>query len=379
MQQQRDQLMPRISAVQCGMLVAGTTSITNHALAVTYLLQAGGRDAWLSGLIAAPLAFLAMAALVGLSRSFPRLSIIEYLPRLLGGVLGRVVGLAYIIYFLLAAIFTLRRTTDWLVDSLLPETPPWLIASLYLLACLYLALGGIEPLARMNQFTLVSLTILGMFISTMTMPQKDYGLLRPIMEHGPLPALLAGLVALGILGELCVLSMFVHYAPPTSRTLKATLVGVLYAVVTMTGPVSGSIAALGHRQSSNMPYPTFQQWLLISFARFFERTDLLAVHQWLVGAYVRLGLFLYAAGLGLGQLTGSKRWRPLAAVSAVAVIISSLALFRNTISFDAFIVFIYFPAGGLMGILLPLLLWSLAAVRGMLRRGNAPYGQGPAA
>ena len=363
-----------ISALQFGMLAAGMTSISNHALAVTYLLKAGGRDAWLAGFLALPVTLLAVWAMIALSRMYPGKSLVQYLPEVAGPLFGRILAASYILYFFGSSIFTLRRTTDWIVDSLLPESPPTVLAALYLTACLAAAAGGIEVLARTNQFTLPLLTAVGMFVSFATAPSKNYGFLLPILADGPEPALRSAWVALGIFGELCILGMIIHFVRGTQRILKPALLAVLYSVITMTGPLTGAIATLGHRQGANMPYPTFQQWLMISFARFLERTDLLVAHQWLVGAYVRTGLLLLAVTMGLRQLFGRGRPSWILGMSGVIVFTLSISLFRSTLAFDAFVSTLYLPTGAILGIVVPVFLWVIAVLRRMVAGGGVRGG-----
>lgn len=260
----------------------------------------------------------------------------------------------------------MRRTSDWLVDSLLPETPPPLLAALYLAAVLFLAVAGIETLARTNQVTLPLLTGLGILVSSMTMPEKDYRLLLPLLERGAAPVLHSAWLAMGILGELCLLGMFVQYVRDPRLNLRAGLLAVAFGVMTMTGPVSGAVAVMGHQQAAGMPYPSYQHWLMISFTRFVERSDLLAVHQWLVGAYVRIGLFLFALTLGSRQLVSARRSLWFAAGGGLLVWALSVFAFPDILAFDAFVTGLYLPAGAVLGVVLPPLLWALAAARGLL-------------
>lgn len=353
------------------MLMAGVVSITGHALAVTQFLRAGGRDAWLSGIAAFPLGIVAIWALDRLGRIFPGQTIVQYLPRVLG-FLGYPVAAAYLLYFLFVAIFTLRITTDWMVDTILPETPSWIMGPLYVAVVLYTARGGLDVLARVNQFLLPVLTGLGILVSLGTAPAKDYGLLTPILEKGFGPVLAATALGLGYYGETSVLAMFNAYVRPQDRrkTLRAYSLALLFVVTTLTGPLAGSVATLGYRVAQNMAYPTFEHWLMISFVRFYERTDLLAVHQWLAGGYVRMGLYLLMAAHGLRQLAGGSRLprlRILLPATGAAAILAAELLFRTKPVFDRFIQQAYLPAGAVLGIYLPPLLLAVAWLRGLAR------------
>lgn len=369
-----------ISAVQSAMLISGVVALTGHALAVTQFMRAGGRDAWMSGIVAFPAVVLAHWCWYKLRRRFPGDTLVQYLPKVLG-IAGYPVAVAYIIYLFTIVVFTLRMTTDWMVDSILQETPTWVMGGLYMAAVTYSALGGLDVLARTNQFLLPLLTGLGIFVSVGTIQAKDYGLLTPFFENGLQPVLAATFLGIGALGgETSVVSMYDAYVLKSEqkKLFKVYLLAIVYIIITLTGPLAGSAATLGYRVAQNMPYPTFQHWLMMGFARFFERTDLLAVHQWLAGAYVRCGLYLLMAVHGCRQLTPIKRvsWTWLLPGAALLTVIVSESAFPNKPVFDQFILDIYLPTGLYFGIVMPPLLLLVAWVRklGKPSQGVQTYG-----
>lgn len=361
-----------ISSLQAGWLVASITSLTGHALAVTQFYRAGGRDAWMAGLFALPFGAISLWAIHRLALLFPGKTITEYLPKIFG-YFGYVLALLYPLFYLTAVVFTLRMTSDWLVDSILPETPSWVMSLLYMLVVIFAARGGLDILARVNQFILPLLTMLGMTVSVGTLGSKDYKLLLPMFEHGFGPVLAAAWLALGCFGEMAVAASFSAYVRPQDRrkTLKAFMYALIYEAITMAGPLAGSVATLGYRVAQTMPYPTFQHWLMVSFARFFERTDLLAVHQWLGGAYVRVGIFLLMATDGLTRMTNTHkhlRW-VLSGMGLLCVLLGEVA-FPTKPYFDQFIGYIYLPMGAVLGIIMPPLFLAVAYIRGFQRQNQ---------
>lgn len=365
--------------VQAAMLIAGVVSLSGHALAVSHFMRAGGRDAWMSGIFALPAAFLVVWSFYRLRMVYPNDTVVQYLPKLMGKV-GYVVAAVYPLYYFTVVVFTLRMTTDWMVDSILPETPSWVMAVLYMAAVLYSAGGGLDVLARINQFLLPLLMFFGALVSVSTLPAKDYSLLTPFFEKGIGPVLATTFLGMGYFGEISVINMYNAYIRKEDRKhmLKAYSVSLIFIVMTLTGPLAGSVATLGYRVAQNMPYPTFQHWLMVSYARFFERTDLLAVHQWLAGAYVRSGLYLLMAVHGLLQLTKLEKRVPLnwaLAGFALLTVVASEA-FPNKPIFDQFVIDIYLPAGAYIGVVLPVVLLITAWARGLTkkRQGAKSYG-----
>lgn len=360
-----------ISSLQAGMLVAGAVAITGHALAASHFYQAGGRDAWLGGVTATPFALLAVWSLHKLGQRFPGLTLVEYLPRLLGYP-GYVLAALFVLYFCLSTVFTLRMLTDWLSESILIATPSWVAGGLYMAAVLYAARGGLDVLVRINQFTLPILTFLGFLVAAGTNASKDYGLLLPVLEHGFGPLLMVTGLQLGYFGEMSILAQFHPYVVPRERARAgvAYMIAVVFATLTLIGPMAGTIATMGYRVAQNMPYPTFQHWLMVSFARFFERTDLLAAHQWLAGSFPRAALYLLLAAHGLTKLSRERvrLHSVLVSISVGTVLVSELA-FPTKPHFDWFVASVYLPAGAALGVCLPPLLLLLAWLRQRPRQG----------
>jgi len=368
-----------ISALQAGMLIASTAAMSGHALAVPQFLLAGGRDTWMAGLFALPFGILAAWALARLRQMFPNDTLVQYLPKVLGHA-GHVVAAIYVLYFFVVVVFTLRITTDWLVESILTETPSWILGALYMAAVTYTALGGLDVVARTNQFTLPLLIVFGMLVSLSTMQAKDYRLLMPFFERGYRQVAAASFLCLGYYGEISVTGMYGAYVRQNEgkQLFKVYLAALFFAAMVFSGPLAGALATLGYRVAQNMPYPTYQHWLMVSYARFFERTDLLAVHQWLVGAYVRCGLYLLLTARGVCQVARVKRvpekW-VLVALAAAAILVSQLA-WESKMAFDEFILNIYLPWGAYVGTLLPPVIWLIALARGFGKasRGSQTYG-----
>ncbi|HWI51608.1 MAG TPA: endospore germination permease [Symbiobacteriaceae bacterium] len=368
-----------ISALQASLLVIGMVSMSGHALTTTQFLRAGGRDTWMVALIALPAGILAAWAFARLRLMFPNDTLVQYLPKVLGYA-GYVIAALYILYFFTVLVFTLRMTTDWMVDSILTETPSWVMGVLYMAAVAYTALGGLDVVARTNQFTLALLIGFGFLVSFSTMQAKDYRLLMPFFENGYGPVLSAAFLCLGYYGEVSVVGVFDAYVKQKEQRLlfRWYLVALFFAAGVFTGPVAGSMATLGYRVAQNMPYPTFQHWLMVSYPRFFERIDLLAVHQWLAGAYVRCAVYLLLSSRGLCQLVTVKRvpekW-VLGALAVLSVAVSQLA-WDSKPSFDRFIMDVYLPTGAYLGTLLPPVIWLVALVRGFgkVTQGKQTYG-----
>ncbi|HWH71281.1 MAG TPA: endospore germination permease [Candidatus Sulfotelmatobacter sp.] len=368
-----------ISALQQGMLIAAVCAVSGHALAVTHFLRVGGRDAWWVGIFAWPVAAVSIACWYGLRKIFPYDTLVQYLPKVLGYA-GYPLAAFYSLYFFTVVVFTLRSTTDWMVDSILTETPSWVMGTLYMAAVVYAAMGGLDVLARVSQFTLPLLAANGMFVAVSTGPAKDYRLLTPFFENGLPPLLAVTVLGLGYYGESCVMAMTGAYVRKDERTkvLKANLLALLFMVTTFSGPLAGSVATLGYRVAQNMAYPTFQHWLMVSFPRFFERTDLLAVHQWLAGGYTRCGLYLLMAVHGCRQLAPKIRIkeRTLVAIAGLLAVLASEYAFPHKPAFDAFVIDLYLPVGAYLGILFPVLLYVVARARGLHKQAQGAPSHG---
>jgi spore germination protein len=264
-------------------------------------------DGWITIILGGIIALVVAIIMVKLAERFPGKSIFQYSNEITGKVIGSVVSLCIIIYYLTLSSFELRAMSETTRLFLLEGTPNWAIILPFIWVGLYLITGGINPIARMFEI-IFPITIL-FFLLVMFLGIKvfDINNLRPVMGMGVMPVM-KGLTttSLSFVGFEIILIIYMYMKEP-GRALKATVIGlsislVFYCVTFVM--VIGSLSIDG---------AVTQTWPVLTFIRsfeisglFVERFDSLLLVIWIMQLFTTFTVCYYAAALGLSHLFKKK-------------------------------------------------------------------------
>ncbi len=157
--------------------------IQGSLLSMMYYYQRSGHDAWLmlilGGILFLPLIFL-YCRMLGLSRG-------EGLPGMLsqsfGKIAGKVVLLAYLVYFIYLAAFSLRQSAQFINIDILIEVPIWVPIVLMGLVCWYGSSKGVSFFAFTAPILCVGFYILLLFLTAFLFPRIQPRFLFPIFDR----------------------------------------------------------------------------------------------------------------------------------------------------------------------------------------------------
>lgn len=281
------------------------------------------QDAWLSAVLSAllglPLGWLA----VTLGMRFPGRTIVQYSETLLGKILGKALGFIYVWFFFFIAVIYLREAGEFLKTGLMPETP----LSVFLIAIvLFAALGvrsGIEAVGRVNELVLPAIVLTLILIIALVSRDMKLVKLKPVLERGFLPVLVAAMTPLAWFGEAVVAGMLLPYLDRPREGKRAVLTAILLSGGLLTGVTIAVIAVFGAEISRRLSFPTYSLSRIIKMADVIQRADFLVAMVWLGGTMIRVTLFYHAAALGLAQWLGLRNHKPL--VFPMGIILLSLS------------------------------------------------------
>ena len=168
-----------------------------------------GRDLWLLPPLLLVTSLISLAVFCWLGRRFPRETVFEYAPRLVGKIGGHILSLTLVLFWILCAARMVREFSDSILMSLVLLTPREVVLIAMLLATAYLARMGLEPLCR-AAIIIVLLTIpIGVFLTVLTLVEADFSRLWPVLTQGVGKVLKGGRTGAGASGAVvCLLCAF---------------------------------------------------------------------------------------------------------------------------------------------------------------------------
>lgn len=336
--------------------------LMNHVIVVPPLLQVAKRDAWISVLVVM-LPYLAWVGL--LHRIMKRTGqepLLLWLNRHWGRIASGTVRAFFIIYLFLIAVMTLKDTTMWTHTSYLPRTPEPVVSASLVLVSVFAVHFGIRTIAVASGILLPFVIVFGDFVMSANLPQKNYALLTPILEHGWEPALRGTMYVGGGLAELFILLLFQHRLKSDVRPWSLYLLAS-FLVLLVLGPVTGAISEFGPYEAAELRYPAYEEWRLVKIGKYIRHVDFLSIYQWLSGAFVRIALSMF---LLLELLTVShKKYRAAGSALLGLALVILVELPVSDMQYTAFLKRYYLPGSlwGVTGMLLLLFLLTSLTTR----------------
>ncbi|MEH7380449.1 endospore germination permease [Bacillus sp. JJ1533] len=267
--------------------------ISNHVLIMPHLLSSGKRDAWISVFFAyAILLFWGYILSLILKKNHQRLCLYDWIKSRVGGAISRV-----IIAILALYVFSISAISFYdLIQSVniyfLPRTPSMVVMLPFLLICIWSAYSGLKSIVSVSAVLLPIVWILGIFVAWFTLNEKDYSYLFPVLVDGYQPLIKGSIIILGGSADLLVLLLLQHHLKKSFTFLNLfILITILVGLIL--GPTTGSLASFGPSVASDMRFPAFEQWRLITLGNYISHVDFLTVFQLLSGELIRVSLGLY--------------------------------------------------------------------------------------
>lgn len=331
-------LIPR----QLLLLLILSTGLLNHVMLIPSILLAAGRDGWISILAAYPILFLMTFLIFYIIKHSPKEGFFHLLqkkwPRWAVLLFSVPIGL----FLLSSAYITFVDLILWLSAYFLADVPSFIIWGGILLICFLITWAGIKHMAIASGILLPLVMILGFFIAITNTSLKDPSLLFPILSNGYGPVLKGMIYVLSGLLELYLIVLIQPYSEGKIKIHHLIVLGLIF-VGLMFGPLTASIMEFGPIESSNLRYPAYEQWRILSIGEFITHLDFFALYQWLCGALIRISLFMFL----LGALLLKKKDQyqiPLKVLIPIFIVFFGLVIFKvDTYDFYMYLYDIFFP------------------------------------
>ncbi|HEX3046873.1 MAG TPA: endospore germination permease [Bacillota bacterium] len=323
-------------------IITSFTALQVPGLAITQ----AGRDTWLAVIAAWFLDVMLALVYAYMGIRFPGENCVDYSTTILGKIGGKIVGLLFILFFLIVSAYLMRGLAIYIGNVFLPRTPIEVILIGAYLVIGYFVRKGIEVIARMCEILgpLYLLSFILLFI--LAIPHVELSRLKPQFDQGlyvfingtPLILTHYGIcVAMGWYIALCNRPENGFLAKFSAASLGALAVGLVIVL---------SIGSFGLEQAQNLANPGLNLTRQIHISNYFERMEVL----WMViaiGAGIMTSVnAIWIFSLGMAQIVGLNTYKPLVYPAALCSFVLSLTSFPNNTAFLGFTVF-SFPLIGL--------------------------------
>lgn len=286
--------MSKISSKHFVLFMIGASVIS----AKTYLsifIDIGGRDTWLSSLIASILFILFLNYIIHIfkiSKSFDITQIFKCsLPKIL--------YIFYIILFILTlflnALECASVEANIMHSTLFINTPIWYCLIFFLLPSLFIFNKKIRTLLIFTLVSVFTLIINGILILILTQSYKDINNLLPVLGNGFSSGFIISIfLILGSFSTVMVAIPFLKYIDNHTKLRKHSLFASFIIMAFIVTSFVSAITAFGPLRSANIFYPEFILCQRMKLAGFLEFGELFFIIQSVMGFLVKYVLSSYS-------------------------------------------------------------------------------------
>lgn len=291
------------------------------------------QDAWLAILIGLAGGCCLFWVYHSLYSYYPDIPLTEYMQRILGNVLGKVLAFFYILYFMYIAARVLRDFGEMIIIVFYPETPLFVMNLLMVLVVVYTIRKGIEVIARTGEILFIIMMLVGIsgIVLIIISGIIEISNLEPLLEEGLMPVIKTAFTQTLFFpfGEVIVFAMILPYLNQATKAMKTMLLGLTLSGLIIALIMAMNISVLGVSLITRSHFPLLSTIQTIEFAGFLQRLDITFMLTTVVGGFMKISLFFYACLAGTANLFNIKNSAQLAYPLGLLLLVLSIIIASN--------------------------------------------------
>jgi spore germination protein KB len=260
------------------------------------MMKIVGSDAWIAMLIAFLTGMVVIAPVTWLAARFGTEQPMQYLPRLVGRLPGKLVMMLMALFFFGSFVTSAITIEQHISDYLMTETPLIIFVLLYTLLILYAVYLGIEVIGRLSVLGLLLTILLNVLMVAGSVDHLILSRLQPLADNGLLQVTGASLaadtdVAMATTAALLLLPLT---GPPKKWTSLCWWGLGLGGILTATWSVF-EIGVLGSQTAAQYLISCMQMARAAELSIYLHRYEMIMVVLFVYGVITQSAVCLYAA------------------------------------------------------------------------------------
>lgn len=304
--------------------------IQSSSLLTSFFVSITKQDSWMVVILGFLVSIPSLIIYTYIMKVFPNKNLIEINRTVFGAVIGNMISILYIWFFLTLASLNTKDLGDFVQRTIMKNTPSILIISIFLLLCAWAVRAGIKVVTRYSMFfTLITLFIVVVTIFFISNQIKVDNLL-PAFQL-PTKAYVQGTHIISTIpfGEIVVFLMLnpnLDIKPREKR--KYFFYGFLISGVTLLIIVLRDITVLGNTIEI-FALPSFETFRLISIDYTISRVEVLLAVSLIVLLFFKISILYYVTVISIAYLFRLQSFKNLVMSVGVIIVIYSFNLYPS--------------------------------------------------
>ena len=323
------------------------------------------QDAWIAATIGVALSLLLVKLYITLGQTTASLSFVEANEKILGKMFGKLTSFGFVLFTALSVAELLYFIGKFMQNEVMPETPTFAFAFLFILIIMYATYLGLEVFARSAEILFPLFLLIFIVFVICISPQIDIRNIQPVFESPTRSLLFSILLFISVFSfPMVVLLMIFPSAVNVQKSAqKGFYIGTLLGGMVLIIVITLSILVLGAKNTSLQTFPSYNLAQSISIGNFLQRIEIIMTFMWITTIYIRIFIYFYATVVGLGQLLNLKSYRPLILPLGMIFVALSEIVHPNIVHANIYNKEIWLPFSSVFALFLPVLLLLVAKIR----------------
>ncbi|MGH4137209.1 GerAB/ArcD/ProY family transporter [Clostridium sp.] len=286
--------MDKLNTKHLMFIIWGTCIIAMKTYPNVFIIQ-GGRDSWISVIIASILLFLFFAYILFVCKRTNCYNMDEIYHKALGKSIGNIFLILFIITLIVSLIESSSVEANALHLNMLSDTPPWFFLLFILIPGIYITKKGTRAIIIVTIIGISLIMVAGINLSVLTAKYKNLNYLLPIMADGVTPSFILSIIkALGCYGGIGICIPFLSRVANKSKITKHCFIALLIVIQMEIVATIGILTTFGIVRAVSINYPKLIQTQLVSYFSFLEGGEFFVMLQMVGGWFIKYILTLYA-------------------------------------------------------------------------------------
>lgn len=310
--------------------------LQSSALLTSFIAGITRQDSWISLvfgiLLSLPLIYLYKT----LMDMFPHMHLLEVLDAVYGPVLGKILGIGYLWFFVTLAALNLRDLGNFAKIAVMSETPPLVLTLLCMVVVVWAVRHGLKVLTQYGTlFTFIEFGIVALTILLMA-NQMNINNFLPMFNLPAMKYIHSTHLVLTIpFGELVVFLMCTPCVEFENKgSAKCWFGGVAMGMLTILAVQLRDISILGEAIAM-YSLPGLVVLRLVSLGQALSRLEILFAAALMMLLYFKIAVLTYASTIAAAHLFKTYAYKRLALIMGVLLVVYAPTLFRSTVEHTA--------------------------------------------
>lgn len=292
-----------------------------------YVALIARQDGWIAPLIAILSGIVVIFITYRLAQLYPDKTLIEYLPLLLGNIIGKIVGFCYLLYFTYIAATVIREFISLLFGTgIFKLTPGIIVSIIFVMTTTYALYSGLEVIGRTTMIFWAPIIIAYVLFIVLAIPHMKFSVLFPVGQSGFANIMKSTILTHTYRGEFIILAMLFPHLRSQREGFIAAIIANLSITFFIVITIIACFTVMGVETTARSLYPNF---VLADFIQPVGIKVVLVI-IWVISFWGKVSLLQYSVTEGLSQLLGLKNHKPIIMPIAILILVFSQVFYLNT-------------------------------------------------